>query len=208
MPGRTRCSWRRRTRKQLPSTSAPGPTASRQDTSPAWALDCTTAATLASAAGQRDFVKNGDRWQVLATSTDGGLRVQHLGHGGRANLPAAYVERDIELGYAATAHRVQGATVDTAHVLVTDQTTRETLYVASSRARAGTKLYLATENLIDVEAERPQLDSTPPELVLQRALTRTTAESSATEIIRETQRIPVHHPSILPEQDEAIRLGL
>ena len=85
--------------------------------------------------GSRDFVKNGDRWQVTAVHGDGSIDVQHLHHGGRARLPAAYVERDVELGYAATAHRVQGATVDTAHVLVTDDTTRETLYVAASRAR-------------------------------------------------------------------------
>ena len=33
-------------------------------------------------------------------------------------LPARYVADEVELGYAATAHRAQGATVDTAHALV------------------------------------------------------------------------------------------
>ncbi len=146
-------------------------------------------------AGERDFVKNGDRWQVVAASRDGGLLVQHLGHGGRAHLPAAYVQRDVELGYAATAYRVQGATVDTAHVLVTDETTRETLYVAASRARDGTHLYLATETLVQVDTERPQTPPVAPSTILETALTRTAAERSATETIRLTQPEPFARPS-------------
>jgi len=70
-------------------------------------------------------VKNGDRWRVLDVSNDGALLVQHLRHHARTRLPAANVERDVEFAYAGTAHRVQGDTVDTAHVLVTDDTTRE-----------------------------------------------------------------------------------
>lgn len=46
-----------------------------------------------------------------------------------------YAIRDLDLGYAATVHRTQGLTVDTAHVLVTDADSRGSLYVASSRAR-------------------------------------------------------------------------
>ena len=43
------------------------------------------------------------------------VTVRHLVQCGRARLPRSYVERDVELAYAATAHRVQGETVDTAH---------------------------------------------------------------------------------------------
>jgi len=53
--------------------------------------------------------------------------------------------------YAMTAHRTQGATVDTAHVL-TDGGGRELAYVAMSRARHRTKLYLAAAP--DEAAER------------------------------------------------------
>ena len=50
-------------------------------------------------------------------------------------LPAAYVAEHVDLGYAVTAHRAQGMTVDTAHVVVTGSTTRENLYVAMTRGR-------------------------------------------------------------------------
>ncbi len=74
---------------------------------------------------QPGFVKDGDRWQVTTLDDDGSIEVKDLRHRGLARLPAAYVERDVELGYAATAHRVHSATINTAHVLVTDDTTRE-----------------------------------------------------------------------------------
>jgi hypothetical protein len=65
-----------------------------------------------------------------------------------------YAERDVELACAANTHRVHGATVDTAHVLLTEDTTGETLYVPASRARHTTTWYVATEPLVDVDAER------------------------------------------------------
>ncbi len=53
----------------------------------------------------------------------------------RVRLPRELCRGLVELAYAATAHRVQGITVDTAHVLVTPEMTREALYVASTRGR-------------------------------------------------------------------------
>jgi ATP-dependent exoDNAse (exonuclease V) alpha subunit len=58
---------------------------------------------------------------------DGSLTVRNLAHGGRVRLPVAYVRQYVELLYATTAHRAQGATVDTAHPLITSGMTRETL---------------------------------------------------------------------------------
>ena len=144
----------------------------------------------ATSAGRRDFVKNGDRWRVHQTTPDNGMQVEHLGHRGRALLPSAYVERNVELAYAATAHRVQGATVDTSHVLVTDDTTRETLYVAASRARDRTMLYVATESLIEDDAERVQPPPATPSTVFAAALARTAAEQSATDAVRQKQDRP------------------
>jgi len=68
--------------------------------------------------GGRDFVKNGDLWQVTARHPDGGLTVRHRSHAGAVRLPAAYAEAHVELGYATSVHRAQGMTVDAAHVLV------------------------------------------------------------------------------------------
>ena len=95
-------------------------------------------------------------------------------------LPAAYVADWVELGYATTAHRAQGTTVDTAHALVTEEMTREALYVASTRGRECTTWYAATEQPYDPTDDRhPDPPATALE-VLTAALARSGAELSAT----------------------------
>ena len=49
------------------------------------------------------------------------------------------------LGYAVTAHRAQGITTDTSHVLADLSTTRENLYVAMTRGRHTNLVYVATD---------------------------------------------------------------
>lgn len=88
------------------------------------------------------WVKNGDRWVVTSTRRDGSLVVRRAKGGGELRLPAEYVAQHVELGYAQSAHRAQGRTVDTAHALVDATTTREVLYVASSRGRQANRLYV------------------------------------------------------------------
>jgi conjugative relaxase-like TrwC/TraI family protein len=88
------------------------------------------------------WVKNGDRWIVTATNTDGSMAVRRAGGSAETVLPAAYVAEHVELGYASTAHRAQGRTVDTAHVLVSPTTTREVLYVSATRGRESNQLYV------------------------------------------------------------------
>lgn len=90
----------------------------------------------------QDFVKNGDLWRVVGLE-DGMLTVQHLEHGGKVTLPAAYAAQNVELGYAATIHRAQGATVDTAHALVDSSTDRAGAYVALTRGRESNQLYVS-----------------------------------------------------------------
>lgn len=89
----------------------------------------------------QDFVKNGDLWRVVGLE-DGMLTVQHLEHGGKVTLPGSYVAASVELGYASTIHRAQGATVDTAHALVDSSTDRAGAYVALTRGRESNKLYV------------------------------------------------------------------
>ncbi len=62
-------------------------------------------------------------------------------------LPAAYVREHVDPGYATTAHRAQGVTVDTAHVLTTPGMAREALYVAMTRGRHANHLYVPTDPL-------------------------------------------------------------
>ena len=90
----------------------------------------------------QDFVKNGDLWRVSQVHDNGAMTVQHLEHGGKVTLPAAYAAQSVELGYAATIHRAQGATVDTAHALVDSSTDRAGAYVALTRGRESNTLYV------------------------------------------------------------------
>lgn len=90
----------------------------------------------------RDFVKNGDRWSIESVGEDGSLKVRHVEHGGTVTLPAEYVRENVELGYALTVHRAQGATVDTAHALVDSRTDRAGAYVGLSRGREENRLYV------------------------------------------------------------------
>jgi len=88
---------------------------------------------------------------------DGALSVRHQGRGGRVRLPAEYVAKSLELGYASTPARSQGMTVDTTHVLVDSTTTRESLYVAATRGRLGAMLFVGTERHIGIGPSAHQL---------------------------------------------------
>lgn len=103
----------------------------------------------------QDFVKNGDLWRVTDLHDDGRITAQHTGHGGKVTLPAGYVQESVELGYAATIHRAQGSTVDTAHALVDASTDRAGAYVALTRGRENNALYVA---LADGEKRDDVLD--------------------------------------------------
>ncbi|WP_341359014.1 MobF family relaxase [Georgenia sp. M64] len=95
--------------------------------------------------GPGTWVRNGDRWTVTHVGHDGTLDVCQAGDGARVRLPAGYVARHVDLGYAVTAHRAQGLTVDTAHVVVSPSTTRENLYVSMTRGRHANTAYVALD---------------------------------------------------------------
>ncbi len=135
------------------------------------------------------WVKNGDRWQVTRRFDDGSLAVRRLGRGDRPRgrvlvLPATYVREDLELGYASTVHRAQGANVDTGHALVDpDTASRELLYVAMTRGKERNDAYVIQPDPHEVE---PHLE--PPEEKngieqVMRVLARSDADLSATETL-------------------------
>jgi hypothetical protein len=112
-------------------------------------------------------------------------------------LPAGYIADSVELAYATTAHRAQGATVDTAHTLVTDETTRESLYVASTRGRLRNIWYAAVEELLDADGEHaPEAPRSGADL-LAGVLARTSADPAATTAIRGTQREATSLPTLV-----------
>jgi conjugative relaxase-like TrwC/TraI family protein len=151
----------------------------------------------------RDWVKNGDTWTVTRHHADGSLAVRHMEHGGTVRLPADYVTEHVDLGYAATAHRSQGSTVDTAHALVTPEMTREALYVASTRARAETHWYTTTEQLLDANSDHEPDPPRPARELLVGVLGRTVAENSATGTIRTTLTEATSLPALVVRYEHA-----
>ncbi|WP_449280589.1 MobF family relaxase [Leucobacter sp.] len=93
----------------------------------------------------RGWVRNGDRWTVTDIRGDGSLTARRADSRGTVVLPADYVADHVDLGYAVTAHRAQGITTDTSHVLAEPSTTRENLYVAMTRGRHANRVYVATD---------------------------------------------------------------
>ncbi|MDR2566358.1 MAG: relaxase domain-containing protein [Bifidobacteriaceae bacterium] len=98
-------------------------------------------------AGKTGWVRNGDRWTVVKTHSDGAVTLRRAGRLNQATviLPAAYAAEHLDLGYAVTAHRAQGVTVDRCHTVVTPSTTRENLYVAMTRGRYANLAYVAVD---------------------------------------------------------------
>lgn len=137
----------------------------------------------------RAWVKNGDRWQVARRYDDGSLAVRRLGRGDKPHgkalvLPAKYVREEVELGYASTVHRAQGASVDTAHALVDPEaSSRELFYVAMTRGKHRNHAYVIVPDPHEVE---PHLDQPEPLTLtdrLAKVLARTDADLSATETL-------------------------
>jgi conjugative relaxase-like TrwC/TraI family protein len=83
----------------------------------------------------KDWVKNGDTYAVLKVHADGALTVRHETHNGTITLPADYVRESVQLGYAATFNRAQGATVDRAFAILKEGVTRAQAYVGATRGR-------------------------------------------------------------------------
>ena len=137
-----------------------------------------------------DWVRNGQTWTVTQVRDDGSITVRPPGRriGGSIVLPASYVGEHVDLGYAITAHRAQGVTVDTAHVLVEPATTRENFYVSMSRGRNTNRAYVVLDQSDDHRNPHPgdNPDATARS-VLYGVLQHVGAELSAHETITAEQ---------------------
>lgn len=137
------------------------------------------------------WVRNGDRWTVTEICRDGTIEARRVGasRGAGVVLPAAYVAEHVELGYAVTAHRAQGLTTDTAHVVVARGMTRENLYVAMTRGRAANTAYVALDTPDVAHASFRPRDSADIDArsVLVGVLAHVAAELSAYETITAEQ---------------------
>lgn len=107
--------------------------------------------TIATRRNSRDLdVANREMWTVV--SCDGGA-LTVVGEAGRRVLPAAYVQRDVELAFATTAYGAQGATMPRSHVLVSEHSGAGSTYVAMTRGRNQNTAHLVAETVEDARKQ-------------------------------------------------------
>ncbi|WP_181009859.1 AAA family ATPase [Ornithinimicrobium sufpigmenti] len=140
--------------------------------------------------GDGSWVKNGDRWRVVAVHLDGAVSAERHRNGpgtrlAHVTLPASYVGEHVQLGYASTIHGAQGATVDSTHSVLTGAESRQALYVALSRGRQSNHLYLGTPTAsLDDVVPAVQDTAVEPRQVLTDILARDGRAQSATTVER------------------------
>lgn len=95
-----------------------------------------------------DFIRNGTQLTVRAINRHGDLIARRADTGAKITIPAAWAAQNVELGYAMTAHRSQGTTVDTGHVALPAGASlnRETFYVAMTRGRQNNAAWVGIED--------------------------------------------------------------
>ncbi|HEY5032321.1 MAG TPA: AAA family ATPase [Actinomycetes bacterium] len=152
-----------------------------------------------------DTVRNGDRYRVIAAEPgeNAGLVVEDLRGRGTTTLPASYLGRHCEYGWAATIDGAQGATADIGIVLARSGLDREHLYVAMSRGREANHVHTTPElNTGDAGPHRPtQARMQAP---LLPALAVVQAPGSGEHPAASRQRVEAAGQLVLPDLDAAI----
>jgi len=112
----------------------------------------------------RRALLNGTRGVVRAVDAKHGRMTVRLGDGRDITLPESYLQRGhLVHGYALTAHKAQGLTVDAALLWGSGALTRETGYVAMSRGREANYLYATLPELRrdSGDVDHPRVGATP-----------------------------------------------
>ncbi|APX00532.1 hypothetical protein BWQ92_01275 [Arthrobacter sp. QXT-31] len=135
-----------------------------------------------------DFIRNGTMLDVVRSDRrHGSLTAVRRDTGATISLTRDYLESSAELGYATTAHRSQGLTVDTGHTVVTQgRLTRELLYVSMTRGRVGNHAYVSESNPLEDEPLDPAMQATWQQ-ILGEVLAAEGAERTAHEV-RDAER--------------------
>jgi hypothetical protein len=120
-------------------------------------------------------------------------------------LPASYLEAGhLGHGYALTVHKAQGLTVERAYVLATEALTKEAGYVALSRARDGSELFVALGEGPDELGHDPRQRLQDPSADLARRLASSRAKQLASTEL-ESARSPAGRTSaVAPSLSEAV----
>ncbi|WP_113718105.1 MobF family relaxase [Arthrobacter dokdonensis] len=149
-----------------------------------------------------DFIRNGTLITVASPpSLDGSIEGIRCDNGARILLSPSYLAEFVELGYATTAHRSQGITVDTGHTLVSEgRLTRELFYVSMTRGKAGNHAYISEPDPRDHHGVDP---SSLPDWrqILGAVLSVEGAEHTAHEVRDEQQNQANSLSRLLAEHD-------
>jgi conjugative relaxase-like TrwC/TraI family protein len=123
-------------------------------------------------------LRNGMRGTVVDLD-DGGFVVRDQS-GVNRHVPPAYAAEHLDYGYALTGHAAQGLTVDRAFIFLPDQgALQEWGYVACTRARLQTRVYIADRDLLERETPLQEQDRAAPPERAARALERSSVEPLA-----------------------------
>jgi hypothetical protein len=102
-------------------------------------------------------VANRQTWTVQHVDDDGALSVVATMNGRKqeftVTLTAEYVVKDTHLAYAVTAYGVQGATLDTAHTVLSDALDAAGVYVGMTRGRERNTLHIVASNLDEAKQQ-------------------------------------------------------
>jgi conjugative relaxase-like TrwC/TraI family protein len=123
-------------------------------------------------------LRNGMRGTILDLD-DNGFLVRDQ-NGVNRHVAYDYAAEHLDYGYALTGHAAQGLTADRAYVYLPDQgALQEWGYVACTRARLQTRLYIADRDLLERETPLRQPDPAAPPERAARALQHSAAEPLA-----------------------------
>lgn len=132
-------------------TIADGTTAGRGD------FICTRRNSRKLTTSDHNMVRNNDMWVVDRVQEDGALSChRRMNEHETVTLPKEYVSKDVIGGYALTAFRAQGKTVDHAYTyipLAGRAMNRSSLYVAMTRGRERNDCYVAVKDIEDMQTE-------------------------------------------------------
>lgn len=106
-----------------------------------------------------DMVRNGQRWVVDSIGYDGSITARRCDDtSATVTLNSDYLEKHVQLGYAATGHSSQGVTVDVARVVAgVGNLDKASVYVPMTRGREGNFLYIAETQPGDTETGHGQI---------------------------------------------------
>jgi hypothetical protein len=146
-------------------------------------------------------ILNGERGKIVAVNQEHRSLDVELDSGRRVELGDTYLQPGhLDHGYAITAHRAQGATVDRTFVLGSEEFYREWGYTALSRHRREARFYVARSDLESHRDAPPEYD--PIVSGITRLLERSRAQELALDSLSDAGR------DALEAEDRRARVAL